>query len=186
MDIAELLVKYGLPLILFTLLILIIISVIMIKLMMKKNYFDYVTEKLLHLSDWEIEVVELVKTHDQIFNKDTNQKMVHNDDNQISVPSSSSSPTTSLIVNENETDSNNKDTPDRRAFINFQCYYIRIDPCSIFIQFPYLTRFLSYILFWGYFSIQTLCLEEIFSDSILDGYKCFNVSIKLTGKLYRY
>lgn len=180
MEIAEFLVKYGLPLIIFTLLILIIISVIMIKLMMNKNYFDYITEKLLHLSDWEI--VELVKTDDSLFDKNVKENIIQNDDNQNNLPSSLS--TTSLIVN--ETDCNYNTKSDRKAFINFQCYYIKIDPCSIFIQFPYLTRFLSYILFWGYFSIQTFCLEEVFSDSILDGYKCFNVSIKLTGKLYRY
>ena len=57
-EIAEFLVKYGLPLILFVLLVLIIISILMIKFIMRKNYFDYVTEKLLELSEWEVRFLD--------------------------------------------------------------------------------------------------------------------------------
>lgn len=173
MENAEFLVKYGLPLILLTLIILISISFIIIKFIMNKNYFDYVTHILLKFSDWEI--VELIKINDK-----NNQEQP---DSQ-----NASSSKTSLILNQNDFYKNQEvmvNLIDRKIFLNFQCNYIKIDPSSIFIQFPYLTRFLSYVLFWGYFSIQTFCLEEIFSDSILDGYKCFNVSIKVTGKLYR-
>jgi hypothetical protein len=182
LDLAEYLVKYGLPLIISTLSVLIIISLLMIKIIMKKNYFDYVTEKLLHLSDWE--TVELIKSNKKQETtsaslNDTSNNGEPEPEDQINdiVPAKS----TNLLINQCE----QTDEPTK-TFINIQCYYIKVDPCSIFIQFPYFTRFLSYILFWGYFSIQTLCLEEVFSDTILDGYKCFNVSVKLTGKLYRY
>lgn len=74
------------------------------------------------------------------------------------------------------------------CFINKECYFIKIDPTSVYIQFPYYTRFLSYILFWGYFSIQTLFMQEIFTDEDKtnhDGFKCFNMTSKIIKSLYR-
>lgn len=146
-NLSEYLVKKGLPLIIGLILVGIILSVIIIKGIQKKHYFDYVTEKLVELFDCEkLVIVYIEKTSKSI---------------------------SSL----------------NKKFINTECYNIRIDPTSIFIQLPYYTRFLSYILFWGYFSIQALFMKEIFTDSDIsldnNEYKCFNLSSKLVKALYR-
>lgn len=144
---AELIVKRGLPFILVALTILILLSVLIIKLVLKKPYFNYVTEHLIEIFDCEQFVILKFENNSGKFVK----AIQH---------------------------------------INAECSNIKVDPTSIFIQFPYYTRFLSYILFWSYFSIQTLFLEEIFTDQDLtepqSNVKCFNMTFnKLFGSLYR-
>lgn len=146
-NLSEYLVKKGLVLILSLIFVGIVLSVIVIKLIQRKQYFNYVTEKLIELFDCEkLAIVYIEKASKSI---------------------------SSL----------------NKKYINSECYNIRIDPTSVFIQLPYYTRFLSYILFWGYFSIQTLFMKEIFTDSDIsldnNEYKCFNLSTKLVKALYR-
>ena len=131
--------------------------------------------------DIKIKVVELIKKTDV----DVFEKTVKNIKNENNGNQNQNEIDQIMFTNDQNPILANQDN-EKKAFINFHCSYIRIDPRSVFIQFPYLTRFLSIILFWGYFTLQTFCLEEVLSDTSLDGYKCFNVSKKLTGKLYRY
>ncbi|RNA43642.1 hypothetical protein BpHYR1_028863 [Brachionus plicatilis] len=146
-NLSEYLVKKGLPLIIICILVGIALSVLVIKIIRRKNYFDYVTEKLIELFDCEkLSIIQIEKGSKSI--------------NSLS-----------------------------QKYINSECFNIRIDPTSVFIQLPYYTRFLGYILFWGYFSIQTLFMREIFTDSDIslnnNEYKCFNLSSKLVKALYR-
>jgi hypothetical protein len=144
---SEFLVKKGLALILAGIIIGIFVSVVVIKLIRRKKYFDYVTEKLVMLFDSEKFTVILVS-------KETKKIAGISD-----------------------------------KYINPECYKIKIDPTSTFIQIPYFTRFLSYVLFWGYFSLQALFLKEIFTDtdqSLEDNeFVCYNISIRLVKALYR-
>jgi len=50
---------------------------------------------------------------------------------------------------------------------------------------PFFTRLVSYVLFWTYFSIPKIFLTEILTNEQLDGYKCFNLTIKVGGKLFK-
>jgi len=50
---AEFIVKYGLPLILAILLFVTIVSFLFIKFVFKKNFFDFATEKILELFDFD-------------------------------------------------------------------------------------------------------------------------------------
>ncbi|CAF1010461.1 unnamed protein product [Brachionus calyciflorus] len=113
-----------------------------------KNYFDYVTERLIELFDSEKITIIKVDKENKLLNAPVCQK-----------------------------------------YVNQECYGIKIDPTSVFIQLPYFTRFISYVLFWGYFSIQTLFLKEIFTDTDQsqddNEFVCFNVSTRLVKALYR-
>lgn len=144
---AEFLVKYGLPTILTLIFVTFIVSIVVVKLILKKDYLNCVTEFIVELFYGEI--YELTRVRDN-----------------------------STLSYANE-----------RQFINVECYNIRIDPTSRFIQIPYLIRLVSLILFWGYFCIQLLCLKEIFTDQDQTdeqtGLKCFNVSSKIVGHYYR-
>lgn len=146
-NLSEYLVKKGLPLIIGIILVGILLSVIVIKAIKRKFYFNYVTEKLIELFDCErLTIIQIEKSSKSI-------------------------------------------SSFSQKYINSECFNIRIDPTSVFIQLPYYTRFLSYILFWGYFSIQALFMKEIFTDTDIsldnNEYKCFNISSKLVKALYR-
>lgn len=147
---AEFLVKYGLPLILLFLIVSIIASLIVVKFVLKRRYFELITRILIEWFHADLyEIVTLSRTTQR------NSKSI--------------------------------EYSDRKQYVNIECYNITIDPTSRFIQLPYLVRFLSYILFWTYFIIQTLFLEETLSDVDLtdDGYKCTNVTVKFSGSLFK-
>jgi len=74
---------------------------------------------------------------------------------------------------------------ESESFINRECYNLKLKSSSKFIQLPFFTRLVSYVLFWTYFSIQTIFLTEILTNEQLDGYKCFNLTIKVGGKLFK-
>lgn len=154
---AEFLVKYGLPIILFFLFLAVIISIVVIKLVLKEPYLKYVTECL--VENFYGDMYELVRVREDAVATTSQQQQ-------------------QVLAYERD-----------RQFVNVECYNIRIDASSRFIQIPYLIRFLSLIVFWGYFCIQILCLKEIFTDSDksdeADGLVCFNVSSKIVGHYYR-
>lgn len=144
---AEFIVKYGLPLILAILLFVTIVSFFFIKFVLNKNFFDFATEKILELFDFDY--YEIVK---------------------LSTKLNSNEP---FVSHESE------------SFINRECYNLKLKSSSRFVQLPFFTRLVSYVLFWTYFSIQTIFLTEILTNEQLDGYKCFNLTIKVGGKLFK-
>lgn len=147
---AEFLVKYGLPIILVLVLVSFLVSLIIVKVALKKDYLTIVTETIVELFYGDLH--ELVRVD--------------------------STPQQSYLIYKNTL-----------RYVNIECYNIKIDPTSRFIQIPYLIRLVSLILFWGYFCIQLLCLKEIFTDVDQSdeqaGLKCFNVSSKIVGHYFR-
>lgn len=145
---AEALVKYGLPVILFLLILSLVISILIIKYVLKQPYLKFVTECL--VENFYGDMYEMTRIYEE------DRTIRHQND---------------------------------REYVNIECYNIRIDASSRFIQIPYLIRFLSLIVFWGYFCIQILCLKEIFTDTDESdetaGLICFNVSSKFVGHYYR-
>lgn len=148
---AEFLVKYGLPIILFLIFLSLLVSIIVIKFVLKQKFLNYATEIL--VENFYGDLYEIVRRSSGNGSK-----------RQIELA-------------------------DEKHFINIDCYNIKIDATSRFIQIPYIIRFVSLILFWGYFCIQILCLKEIFTDTDQTdheaGLVCFNVSSRIVGHYYR-
>ena len=71
------------------------------------------------------------------------------------------------------------------AYVNIDCDCLKLEPTSKYIQFPYFVRYLSYILFWTYFVVQFLFLDEVIVSEPVNGYKCFNLTKSGANKLYR-
>jgi hypothetical protein len=144
---AEFIVKYGLPLILAILILATLASFFFIKFVLKKSFFDFVTEKILGLFDFDY--YEIVKLDSKL---NSNECFVRH---------------------------------ESESFINRECYNLKLKSSSRIIQLPFFTRLVSYALFWTYFSLQTIFLTEILTNEQLDGYKCFNLTIKVGGKLFK-